>query len=126
MNVKAMVMRAEANKSQTGTNGGPIGIVFTPVVQDYARELNRIAYKVYEKTNSPYLLAMATQCAEEALEFYKSPEILDTYGKLLYKQNQQAKAMEMMQKAIAMQKERGYPATNYERVLAIMKAGNPL
>ena len=51
---------------------------------------------------------------------------MDTYGKLLYKQNQPAKAMEMMQKAIAMQKERGYPAVNYENVLAKMKTGNPL
>ena len=69
---------------------------------------------------------MATEWAEKALEFYKSPEIMDTYGKLLYKQNQQAKAMEMMQKAIAMQKERGYPSANYETVLAKMKTGNPL
>jgi hypothetical protein len=32
----------------------------------------------------------------------------------------------MMQKAIAMQMERGYPALNYENVLVKMKAGNPL
>ena len=125
MNVKAMMMRAEANK-QIGTNGAANGIVFAPIVQDYARELNRIAYRFYEKTNTPYLIAMATEWAEKALEFYKSPEIMDTYGKLLYKQNQQAKAMEVMQKAIAMQKERGYPSANYETVLAKMKTGNPL
>ena len=126
MNVKAMVMRGEANKPQVGTNGAPKGIVFAPVVQDYARELNRIAYKVYEKTNTPYLIAMASEWAEKALEFYKSPEIMDTYSKLLYKQNLPAKAIEMMQKAIAMQKERGYSAANFETVLAKMKAGNPL
>jgi tetratricopeptide (TPR) repeat protein len=125
LNVKAMVARAEANKG-AGPNGATKGIVFAPVVQDYARELNRIAYKFYEKTNTSYLLVMATEWAEKALEFYKSPEIMDTYAKLLYKQNQPAKAIEMMQKAIAMQMERGYPTLNYENVLVKMKAGNSL
>jgi hypothetical protein len=126
LNMKALVAKAEANEGQAGPNGATKRIVFAPAVQDYARELNRIAYKFYEKTNTSYLLVMATEWAEKALEFYKSPEIMDTYAKLLYKQNQPAKAIEMMQKAIAMQMERGYPTLNYENVLVKMKAGNSL
>ena len=89
-------------------------------------ELNNIAYKVYLRTDNPFLISEATTWAEKALEFYKAPEVLDTYARLLYKQNKTTKAIEIISEAIALQQKRGYPTVDYDIVLGKMKNNAPL
>jgi hypothetical protein len=101
-------------------------VTYRPIVQDYAKELNNITYKVYSKTDNPILISAATIWAEKALEFYKTPEVLDTYARLLYKQNKTAKAIEIISEAIALQQKRGYPTIDYDIVLGKMKNNSPL
>jgi Flp pilus assembly protein TadD len=63
---------------------------------------------------------------EKALQFYQSPEVLDTYAKLLYKQNKNAKAIEMMSEAVTLQQKRGFPTKEYETSLEKMRSGKSL
>jgi hypothetical protein len=101
-------------------------VIYAPIVQTFSRELNNGAYQFYKKTNNPYLLSIATEWAEKALEFYQSPEVLDTYAKLLYKQNKNVKAIEIMYEAVALQQKRGFPSKEYETSLEKMKSGKSL
>ena len=101
-------------------------ITYRPIVQDYARELNNIAYKVYLRTDNPILISAATTWVEKALEFFKTSELLDTYARLLYKQNKTARAIEIISEAIALQQKRGYPTKDYDIVLGKMKNNTPL
>ena len=101
-------------------------ITYQPLVQNYGVALNNAAYKFYLKTNNSYLISIATEWAEKALQFYKSPAVLDTYAKLLYKQNQTTKAIEVMSEAIALQRKKGYPTKEYDTVLEKMKNKSPL
>jgi hypothetical protein len=101
-------------------------VVYAPVVQSFSRELNNGAYEFYKKTNNPYLLSIATEWVEKALQFYQSPEVLDTYAKLLYKQNKNAKAIEMMSEAVTLQQKRGFPTKEYETSLEKMRSGKSL
>ena len=59
--------------------------------------------------------------AKRALEFYESPEIMDTYARLLYKTGNNQAAIEWETKAANLMKQRGMSAVNYEKVLAKMK-----
>jgi hypothetical protein len=129
LNVRSMLTSPEAEKAIVTNESGTktvTQVTYQPIVQDYARELNNIAYEVYSKTDNPTLISAATVWAEKALEFYKAPEVLDTYARLLYKQNQTAKAIEIMSEAIAIQKKRGYPTIDYDIVLGKMKNKSPL
>lgn len=101
-------------------------VAYAPVVQRFSGELNNGAYGFYLRTNDPYLLSVATGWAKKALEFYESPEALDTYAKLLYKQAQKSAAIEQMEKAIALQRKRGFPTKDYEAALAKMNNGAQL
>jgi hypothetical protein len=101
-------------------------VVYAPIVQTFSRELNNGAYEFYKKTNNSYLLSIATEWVEKALQFYQSPEVLDTYAKLLYKQNKNGKAIEIMSEAIALQQKRGFPTKEYETSLEKMKSGKSL
>jgi hypothetical protein len=96
-------------------------ISFAPVTQNFARELNNGAWSFYKMTKNPYLLSVATEWVTKGLEFFKSPEILDTYSRLLYKQNQKAKAIELQQEAIALRKQRKYSTREYDLILDKMK-----
>lgn len=111
----------DGNKARITAN-----ITYRPSGQIYSNELNKGAYKFLQRTNNPYLLSIATEWVEKALEFYRSPEALDTYAKLLYKQNQSEKAIEIMNEAISLQQKRGLPTKEYETVLGKMKTGKAL
>ena len=50
---------------------------------------------------------------------------MDTYARLLYKTGEKSKAVEWESKAIDLKKKRGYKTTEFEKVLASMKAGRP-
>jgi hypothetical protein len=127
MNLQRMM--ASAKKDTTMENGKirtTARVSYAPAVQRFSSELNNGAYNFYTRTNNPYLLSIATEWAKRALEFYESPEALDTYARLLYKQNQKAAAIEEMTKAVTLQKKRGFPTKSYEEVLMKMKQNAPL
>ncbi|MEJ7820727.1 MAG: hypothetical protein WKF85_00320 [Chitinophagaceae bacterium] len=116
-------LSAQAPKTDTIMNGRQVqrtSISYTPVTQNFTRELNNGALSFYKMTNNPYLLSVATEWAKKGLEFYKSPEILDTYSRLLYKQNQKAKAIELQHEAIALRKQRKFSTKEYDAILAKM------
>ncbi|MEJ7671484.1 MAG: hypothetical protein WKF59_01885 [Chitinophagaceae bacterium] len=77
-------------------------------------------------SNDPNKLSIATEWAKKGLEFYKSPEILDTYSRLLYKQNQKAKAIELQHEAIAVRKQRKFSTKEYDVILAKMVKGETI
>lgn len=99
---------------------------YAPVVQRYAAELNNGAWNVYKKTTDTQLLNTAMQWSERALQFYESPEVLDTYAHVAYQLGHTAKAIEAEEKAIRLRQKMGYPTGAYEAVLQQMKANKPL
>ena len=101
-------------------------ISYTPIAQNFARELNDGAYEFFKRTDNPYLLSIATDWAKKALQFYKSPQVLDTYAKLLYKQNQKEQAIEMMNEAIDLQQSHGLSTKQFDTSLEKMKTGKTL
>ena len=127
MNVQRMMAVA---KKDTVRENGKVRITaqvsYVPVVQRFSRELNNGAYNFYTRTDNPYLLSIATEWSKRALEFYESPEALDTYARLLYKQNQKAAALETMKKAVEVQKKHGFPTKKYDEVLVKMTGNAPL
>jgi hypothetical protein len=111
----------DGNRIRISTN-----IAFRPSGQNFANELNEGAYKFFQRTKNPYLLSIATEWSKKALELYRNPEYLDTYAKLLYKQNQNDKAVDAINEAIALQQKRGYPTKRYDAVLDAIKNEKPL
>ena len=59
---------------------------------------------------------------QRSLEFFESPDVLDTYTRLLYITASKQEAMDSETKAIDMQKKRGFNSSEYERVLKRMKS----
>lgn len=96
-------------------------ISYRPITQNYARELNRGAWSFYKMTNTRYLLAIATDWIKKALAFFESPETMDTYARLLYKQAQKEKAIEIQTQAIELRKKRGISTSEFEMILERMK-----
>jgi hypothetical protein len=122
LNLEKMMRAA---KKDTVMDGGKMKITskvtFTTTAQKYGRELNNAAYDFYRRTGDPYLLSVATQWSERALEFHRSPQVLDTYARLLYKQGQADKAITIMTEAISLQQKEGYPTKDFDQTLDKMK-----
>ncbi|MCW3074315.1 MAG: hypothetical protein JWP69_1384 [Flaviaesturariibacter sp.] len=112
---------AEGNKMRISQR-----VAFAPYAQTFTAELNDGANNFYKKTANPYLLSVATEWIKKGLAFYSSPEALDTYSRLLYKQGQREKAMDMQAEVLAIRKHRGYSTKEQEALLAKMKAGNQI
>jgi hypothetical protein len=122
-------LSAQAPKTDTIINGSQVRkstISYAPLTQNFTWELNSSALNFYKMTNNPYLLSVATEWAKKGLEFFKSPEILDTYSRLLYKQNQKAKAIELQQEAIALRKQRKFSTKEHDIILAKMVKGETI
>ena len=117
-----------ARSRDTTVNGRTMKVTqkvrFAPTAQNYTRELTKAAQSFYEGTTDPSQLAAATRWIVKGLEFYQTPEALDTYARLLYVQKQTALAINTEQKAIDLKKKQGYPAADLEAVLQKMKNGN--
>ena len=126
----ANMMHNPSIKKDTIRDGNKVRVTgsapFRPAGQYFANDLNEGAYKFYQRTNNPYLFSIATEWSEKALLFYRSPEILDTYAKLLYKQNKNDKAIEVMNEAIALQQKKGFPTTTYDADLDAIRNKKPL
>ena len=128
INLRRMLDKAKKDTviKEDGKMKMTASVIYKPIVQQFSRELNNGAYNFYLRTNNPYLLSIATEWSKRALEFYVGPEVLDTYAKLLYKQNQKTAAIEEMIKAIEQQKKRGFPTATYAATLEKMKANAQL
>jgi hypothetical protein len=82
-------------------------------LQDDAMLLNNLAWEFYEAEQDAKLLARALKWAERSVEIEKDYPNLDTYGFLLFKNGQKAKAQEVLAEAIDIAKATGqdYSAT---------------
>jgi hypothetical protein len=129
MNLRRLIM-SPASKKDTVIVGNTkritTDVAFRPLASVYASELNNGAYKFFLKTNNPYLLSIAGEWAEKALQLSRNHFILDTYAKVLYKENKTEKALEIINEAIALQRKQGYPTKDYEAVLEAMKSKRAL
>jgi hypothetical protein len=101
-------------------------VAMSPIAQKFTWELNEGAWGFYKKTNNPYLLSIATEWSAKALEFIKTPEAMDTYARLLYKQGKKEEASKVLVEAITLKKERGFPTNDLEKLMDKIKAGSKL
>lgn len=81
--------------------------------QDNAMLLNNLAWEFYEDSDDPKLLKKAVRWAERSIELERMYFNMDTYGFLLFKVGQNAKAQEVLAEAIELAKANGddYSAT---------------
>jgi len=126
--LKAMLKQAPAVDTVRESNDKKTFIVkkavsFAPRGQYYANALNEGAWTVYTYTKDINYLKKAMSWAKHGLELYQSPEVMDTYARLLYKTNNTEEAILCEQKAIDLKKSTKYSATEFEKILAAMQKG---
>ena len=98
-------------------------VTFRPSTQLFMKELNKAAWSFYSMTRKPEYISQALQWSARGLEFYRSPEILDTHARLLYIAGKKEEAIQFENEAIALHKQRGFDPKEYEKVLADMQTG---
>ncbi len=98
-------------------------VSFVPTAAYYANSLNEGAWTVYTFSKVPQYLGRALLWAKRAIEFMETPEIMDTYARILYKTGNRNVAIEWETKAIATNKERKIGSAEYDKVLAAMQKG---
>lgn len=89
----------------------------------YASALNDGAWSVYLFSKDPVQLAKALSWAKRANELTESPEVMDTYGRLLYKTGNKEEAINWETKADALARTKYAIPSQYEKVVEKMKAG---
>lgn len=111
--------------STNSENSGLIGVQrttsFTPRAQFFANDLNHGAFTMYMMNPPEKYISSALKWSARSLEFNESPASLDTYARLLYKNGQRDSAIYYQEKAVALEKQRGYKATTFEVALKKMK-----
>lgn len=120
---------AKAEARDTVINGRAVRtkmISYVPAGQHYSNELNRAAWSFYLMTSNPALLSTATEWAIKAVSFFKKPGVLDTYARLLYKQGQKEKAIEIETEARGIWLAQKFITKEYDSVLDKMKNNLPL
>ena len=96
-------------------------ISYTPIAQNFTRELNNGAWSFYRMTRDSLHLKKALQWAKRANDFFESPEAMDTYARLLYRTGSLQEAIDWETKAIDLRKKQGYNTKEYETILESMK-----
>jgi len=99
------------------------GIAFAPQTQFFTNELNRGAWLLYTSTSDEGYLKKALTWAKRSIDFYESPESIDTYARILYKTGNSREAIKWQRRAIEIYKERKFPAKEFEQILAKMERG---
>jgi hypothetical protein len=99
---------------------------YNPLTQRFHWDLKEGAWHVYKRTSDTALLAKATVWIETALNVLKTPEALDVYARLLYKQNDITKAIETEKQAITLRKKSGFVTSDFEVTLLQMQKGMQL
>jgi len=124
LNLKSLFGKQYAQRSQRGDSVVVKKTIhYSPVAQSFTRALNGGAWSFYKWTADAVYLQKALQWSYRAVEFYESPEVMDTYARLLYKTGKKNEAVEWESKAIVLKKKRGFTTSDFEKVLAGMKAG---
>jgi len=98
-------------------------ISYTSSTQFYAADLNRGAYSFYTMKANGDLTRKALQWGARSLEFFQTPQNLDTYARLLYKTGKRDSAVYYQQKAVDLQVKNKFPAGDYETTLIKMQKG---
>ncbi len=65
----------------------------------------------------------ASGWAAYGLSIYKSPDLFDTYARLLYMEGKTEAAIEAQEKAVSIMQAAQHPSTKFVKVLEAMKAG---
>ncbi|WP_298733088.1 hypothetical protein [uncultured Chitinophaga sp.] len=116
--------RMMKNRLASAKNGSRIVFPFVRTAQYYCGELNNGAWRLYTLTDKPELLEKALGWAAHANDFCELPQAMDTFARLLYKQQKnREKAIRLEEKAIALSKEYGISPKAFEEVLQQMKQG---
>ncbi|MBL7743327.1 MAG: DUF255 domain-containing protein [Chitinophagaceae bacterium] len=127
LNIKALLAKQVPERYQKGDSVVlKKSFSYSSMTQPYAKALNEGAWNFYEKTNDLLYLKKALQWSYRALEFFESPEIMDTQARLLYKTGQKEEAIQWESKAIDLKKQHGFKATEFEKVLEKMKNGKQI
>ena len=110
-------------KPPTGGTLNRVMVSYSPQRQIYAGALNEGAWTVYTYTKDVNYINKALTWARHGIEIYESPEIMDTYARLLYRTNNKEEAISWEQKAADKRKEMKMPSSEFEKVLNLMKSG---
>jgi hypothetical protein len=112
------------NRLAGAKNGSRVAFSFIRSAQYYCQELNNGAWRVYTLTNQPDHLDKALHWAAHASSFCELPQAMDTFARLLYKQQKdREQAIRLEEKAIALSKRHGLSSQAFEDVLQKMKKG---
>jgi len=89
---------------------------------DDARQLNDIAWTVYEKVEDPAVLKAAVMWAKRAIELAPSHYIYDTYAHLLAVNGQKEQAIKIEEEAIDLARKEGAKTEDYEGYIKELRA----
>lgn len=100
-------------------------VQFAPASQYYTNELNSGAWAIYTYTHDPYYTGKALGWSKRSLEFFENTHAIDTYAKLLYRNGNTAEAIQWLEKAQQLIKDKKAPAypNNQEELILKMKSG---
>jgi hypothetical protein len=101
-------------------------VIYTPKSQFIARNINTYCWDIYKMKPNSNWTTKAIEWASHGLTIYRSPELYDTYARLLYMNGSTEAAIEAQQKAVLLMQERQHASTNFVKVLEAMKAGKPV
>lgn len=91
--------------------------------QYYANLLNDGAWNIYQMSREDKFLSKALSWAKRSVEFYESPENMDTYARLLYITGNKKEAIFWMEKAIQKQELMQLNSNEQKKILENMQAG---
>jgi tetratricopeptide (TPR) repeat protein len=126
MNQAALDQLPDSIRALIKSRGGIVAkqmVSYAPKAQFYASSLNDGAWTIYQYTDNITHLTKALQMARKALEFFETPEVADTYARLLYKTGNKMEAINWQKKAIELNNKRGYGSNIFETVLRKMEKG---
>ena len=127
LRIKQMLAKAPADTIKDPGNPAKFtirkGVNFAPQTQFFTGELNHGAWLLYTSASNENYLKKALTWAKRSLDFYESPEAMDTYARILYKTGNSGEAIKWQKRAIEIYKERKFPAKEFEMVLAKMERG---
>jgi hypothetical protein len=96
------------------------------IANGYEQDLNYGARSIYMMTNDTVYLKKALEWTAHASDFIENPYGLDTWARLLYKVDKNAKqAIQLEEKAISLSKAKGFHTERFNMVLNKMKQGLP-
>jgi hypothetical protein len=122
---KEKLIKSIANKNKQGLSvAEEKSFILQTLGMKYASALNDGAWTTYTFTKEKNYLSNALRWAKRANEFFETPEIMDTYARILYKTNNKSLAIEWENRAIDLMKRRNFSAPEYEKVLEAMKNGS--